>query len=52
MPSKRTWNSASNIATNIELATLVSSPIEVTFFVDIPTTDRRLFVFAKTVEGS
>ena len=52
MPSSLTWNKDSKTATNIELATLVNSPIDVTFLVDIPTTDRRLFVFERTAEGS
>ena len=52
IPSSLTWNSDSKTATNIELATLVNSPIDVTFLVDIPTTDKRLFVFERTVDGS
>lgn len=36
----------------MELATLVNSPIDVTFFVEMPTTDSRLFVFDSTVDGS
>lgn len=52
MPSSLTWNNDSNTATNMELATLVSSPMDVTFFVDIPTTDSRLLVLDRTVDGS
>ena len=52
MWSIRTWNNDSKMATNMEEATRVNSPIDVTFFAEIPTIESNEFVFCNTTDGS